>query len=101
MSECILLGLNDASAYHIRFIGKVGIKGRREEVSIFEIYDGDPEPLKKKKDLIKAKFENGLNAFYSQKYEQASEFFNSVLAELPDDQASFHYIRIIRRLSLS
>jgi two-component system sensor histidine kinase ChiS len=101
VSERILLGLDDTSAYHIRFIGKVGVKGRREEVSIFEIYDGDPEPLKKKKDSIKAAFERGLNAFYSQKYEQASEFFNSVLAELPDDQASFHYIRIIRKLSLS
>jgi class 3 adenylate cyclase/CheY-like chemotaxis protein len=101
VSERILLGLEDSSAFHIRFIGKVGVKGRRDEVSIFEIYDGDPELLKEKKDSIKAVFERGLNAFYSQAYDQALEYFNKVLSELPDDQASFHYIRIIRKLSLS
>jgi len=101
VSERILLGLDDTSAYHIRFIGKVGVKGRREEVSIFELYDGDLELLKKKKDSIKAAFERGLNAFYAEKYKQALEFFNSVIAELPDDEASFHYIRIIRKISLS
>ena len=71
VSERILLGLDDPSAYHIRFIGKVGVKGRREDVSIFEIYDGDPEASIKKKDSIKAAFERGLNAFYSEEYEQA------------------------------
>ncbi len=101
VSERILLGLGDTSAYHIRFIGKVGIKGKREDVSIFEIYDGDPEPLRKRKDSIKAPFEQGVNAFYLQKYEQALEFFNHVLADLPDDKACLHYIRIMRKLSMS
>jgi two-component system sensor histidine kinase ChiS len=101
VSQRILLGLEDPTAYHIRFIGKVGVKGRREEVSIFEIFDGDPDALIKKKDSIKAEFERGLNAFYSQEYDEALKFFTHVLAELPDDQASLHFIRIMRKLSLS
>jgi hypothetical protein len=101
VSERILLGLDDASAFHMRFIGKVGVKGRREEVAIFEIYDGDPEALRKKKDSIKPAFERGVNAFYSQKYEQALEFFDHVRVTLPDDEATLHYIRVMRRLSMS
>jgi two-component system sensor histidine kinase ChiS len=101
VSERILLGLGDIRAYHTRSIGKVGVKGRREEIPIFEIYDGDPEPLRRQKDAIKDSFERAVTAFYSQKYEQALELFNRVLVYLPDDQASFHYIRIMRKLSMS
>ena len=101
VSERIILGLADPCAYHFRFFGKVDVKGRRDRVSIFEIYDGDPEPLKTKKDKIKSPFERGLNAFYLQKYDQAEEYFNSVLSELPEDLVSIHYLHIIRRLNNS
>jgi len=98
VSERILFGLEDPNAYHLRFIGKVAVKGRREEVSIFEVYDGDPEPLIAKKDSIRVPFELGVDAFYSKDYRKAKVLFDQVLLELPEDQASFHYIRIINRM---
>ncbi|HAX36359.1 MAG: hypothetical protein A2087_12565 [Spirochaetes bacterium GWD1_61_31] len=101
VSERILLSLDDPCAYHIRFIGKVDVKGRREAVPIFEVYDGDPEPLKRKKDLIKAPFERGVDAFYANNYAKARGFFNATLEELPDDQASCHYIRIMQKFDRS
>ncbi len=101
VSERILFSLGDPSDYHFRFIGKVDVKGRKEAVSIFEIYDGDPADLRKAKDSIKGKFERGLNAFYEEEYEKALSFFNEVLVDLPTDEACFHYIRIMRRLNRS
>jgi len=98
ISERILVGLEDMEAYHIRFLGKIAVKGRREAISIFEIYDGDPEPSRKKKDFTKGEFERGLHAFHSKKYEQALEFFNVVLSELPEDKASRYYIRLIEEI---
>jgi hypothetical protein len=31
--------------YHPRSFGKVQVKGKKQSVPIFEIYDGDPEPI--------------------------------------------------------
>ncbi|OHD22215.1 MAG: hypothetical protein A2Y38_18290 [Spirochaetes bacterium GWB1_59_5] len=98
VSERILFNLEDPSAYHFRFIGKVDVKGRHESVSIFEIYDGDSAELKAKKDSTKGLFERGVSAFYSEQYEQANEFFKNVLVGLPEDEACFHYMRILRKM---
>ncbi len=95
VSERILLGMEDIDAYHIRFLGEISVRGLQKKVTAFEIYDGDPEPLKKKKDLTRSDFEGGLNAFQSRNYEDALEFFRTVLSEIPDDMASLDYIRRI------
>ncbi len=98
ISERILIGLEDVSDYHVRFIGKIAVKGRRVAVSIFEIFDGDPEHIRNLKDSIKGAFERGLNAYHLKKYDQALEYFKMVLKVLPDDKASLHYITIISGL---
>jgi len=101
VSERILLGLDDPNAYHLRFLGKVPVKGTREPVSVFEVYDGDPEPLREAKDKARAPFEKALASFYGQEYKDAMAGFKSTLELLPDDEASRHYIRIIRKLDLA
>ena len=100
-SEAVIAGLDDPGAYRFRFLGKVGVKGRREPVSAFELYDGDPEPLRSRKDAIRADFERALAAFYDQEYDRALGLFKSVLERMPADEASHHYVRIIRKLSLA
>ena len=101
VSERILLGLADVDAYLFRFLGKIGVRGKREPVSVFELFDGDPDQLRLKKSAIKGRFERGLTAFYSQDYPQALGLFKEVLADLPEDDASAHYMRIIRKLNMA
>lgn len=96
VSERIISSMAHPESYHYRFMGNFKVKGRHKTVSIFEIYDGDPEDLLKKKDAIKENFQKGLKAFYLIKFEQATLFFKDVLVVLPDDKASLHYIRIMR-----
>jgi class 3 adenylate cyclase len=100
-SEAILAGLSDRGEYRTRYLGKVGVKGKRDLVPVFELYDGDPEELRARKDLIKAPFQKALVAFYAQDYASASVFLKQVQALMPEDEACQHYTRIIRRLRLS
>ena len=98
VSNRIIENLKDPSQYHIRYIGKVDVRGRKKAGQIFEVYDGDPELLRIQKDGIKIPFEKGVAEFYLRNYNSAKDFFKNVLKALPEDQASFHYLRIIQRM---
>ncbi len=100
-SESILRGLADPSEYRTRYLGKIGVKGKREVVPVFELYDGDPEELRSRKDEIKSAFEAALEAFYRLEYVEALALFKQVGAKMPEDEATQYYSRIIRKLNLS
>ncbi|GAB1458178.1 adenylate/guanylate cyclase domain-containing protein [Spirochaetota bacterium] len=85
VSERVLADLPDPTAYRMRFIGKVKVKGKSEAVSVFEIYEGDPEELRSRKDLVRASFERGVEAYYERRYGEAKTLFDQVLALLPKD----------------
>ncbi len=101
VSERVRNGLADRSSYSTRFLGKVAMRGMREPMSVFEFYDGDEAADREIKDAIKGDFENALGRFYAQDYEKALALFKQVLEAAPQDEASSHYVRIIRKLSLA
>lgn len=101
VSEEIVNTLLDRSAWRTRYLGKIGVKGKREHVSVFEVYDGDPEDLILRKDSIRAPFEEAIASFYRQDFPAAMTGFRSVLEVLPRDEASHYYIRMIRKMNLS
>ena len=100
-SESILAGLADHGEYRTRYLGKVGVKGRREPISIFELYDGEPEEERARKDELKDPFEGALTAFYAQDYTRALAIFRDLSARFPEDEATQYYTRMIRRLKLA
>lgn len=100
-SENILSGLADPGEYRTRYLGKVGVKGRRELISIFELYDGEPEEERARKDGLKGPFEGALAAFYAQDYTQALALFRDLASRFPEDEATQYYTRMIRRLKLA
>ena len=101
VSERVLLGLCDPGSYGTRFLGKIGLRGTRAPLSVFEVYEGAGEKERSTKNAIKADFEAALERFYTQDYEVALEKFRKVLETAPEDEASQHYMRIIRRLRLA
>ncbi|MBU0929302.1 MAG: adenylate/guanylate cyclase domain-containing protein, partial [Spirochaetes bacterium] len=94
-SERVLADLPDPTAFRMRFIGKVKVKGKADPVSVFEIYEGDPVGLRDKKDLVRASFERGVEAYYERRLGDARALFAQVLAVLPGDGASTRYVESI------
>jgi len=101
VSEQIVGSLKDRAAYRTRYLGKIGVKGKREHVSVFEIYDGDPADLIARKDAIRETFEKAISDFYDQDYASATKGFQAVLEILPRDEPSHYYSRMIRKMNLS
>jgi adenylate cyclase len=74
-------------------IDKVKAKGKKEAVTIFEVYDIDPpEIFNKKKDALYF-FQKGIELYYLKKLKEAKEFFGKSLSICSEDKVSEIYIR--------
>jgi class 3 adenylate cyclase len=92
ISKQTLSRLPEADRYHRRFLGKVQVKGKKEPVSVFEIYDGDPEPIVELKLETKADFEEGLHHYFAKEFAEASVCFNNVLKANAEDKTARLYL---------
>lgn len=86
MSSSIFLALNDPSIYFYRFLGLVQVKGKRESVPIYEVFDNSDTDQRKLK--TKDTFERALQAYFSRNFTQAEEYFFSVCEIDPYDKAA-------------
>jgi two-component system sensor histidine kinase ChiS len=92
VSELTLPRLKDPDKYKHRFVDKVLVKGKKEPVSVHEVFDGDPQPMVKLKQQTKASFEEGLCLYYGRKFSESSVQFNQVLQKNPEDKAARIYL---------
>lgn len=88
ISQDTFVKLDNPTSYNFRFLGKVKVKGKMQIVSLFEIFDGDPEPLKTAKAQTKTDFEEAILIFSKREFAQARDLFRGVVNESPDDQAA-------------
>ncbi len=92
VSEETLSGIETPEAYHSRFLGNVQVKGKQEAVSIFEVYDGDPEQIRALKLRTTTEFEQGLQHYFAREFLEAATCFKQVLAVNPDDKTAQLYL---------
>jgi class 3 adenylate cyclase len=88
-----LLGLADAASYHYRFVDKVRVEGKREPVSIFEIFDGETETMIDRKLKTQQEFEEGVLLYHRGRFSEARRKFEWVLERNPVDRAAQLYLR--------
>jgi adenylate cyclase len=93
ISEPTLAQLKDPDQYKHRFVDKVQVKGKKDPVSVHEIFDGDPAAVIELKELTKDDFEQGLCLYYDRKFSEASVKFNQVLEKHPEDRAARIYLK--------
>ncbi len=92
ISEHSLLQLEGRQQYHTRFLGRVKVKGKKERIPIFEIFDGDAPKIIDLKLETLSQFELGLECFFKQNFIKANEQFSHVLKINPQDQAADYYL---------
>lgn len=90
-SEGTLNEVNDQSQFHLRFLGKVQVKGKAESTPVFEIMDGDPEDLRVPKLETKEEFEQALELYYNRQFAEASVLFNNIVKRNPYDRPATLY----------
>ncbi len=93
ISEPTLTELRDPDRYKHRFVDKVQVKGKKDPVSVHEVFDGDPPEVIALKEKTKDEFEQGLCLYYDRKFSEASVKFNQVLEKHPEDRAARIYLK--------
>jgi two-component system sensor histidine kinase ChiS len=93
LSDETFFALKDSDRFRHRFIDKIRVKGREEAVTVYEVFEGDPEAIAALKEQTKSEFENGLELYYGKKFSEASVHFNQVLEKHPADLAARIYLK--------
>jgi class 3 adenylate cyclase len=92
VSEITLNKLANRGGYHTRFLGKVQVKGKDVPISLYEVYDGDAEPIIELKLKTKADFEQGLLHYFAKDFAEASVCFKNVLKANGEDKTARLYL---------
>ncbi|MEW6112441.1 MAG: response regulator [Thermodesulfobacteriota bacterium] len=93
LSDETFFAMKERNRYRHRFIDKVRVKGREDAVTVYEVFEGDPEGIAKLKEQTKPEFESGLELYYGKKFSEASVYFNQVQEKNPADLAARIYLK--------
>ncbi|MDM8518763.1 response regulator [Anaerolineales bacterium HSG6] len=93
LSEGTYRELQDPSQYNTRFLGHVQVKGKSNEVSVFEVFDGASEMTISMNRKTKSEFEEGLSFYYDNNFATAKDYFERVLRINPSDTAASLYLK--------
>ncbi len=87
----------DKSQYKIRKLGRVSIRGKKDQVNIYELIDGCPLHLQEKKIKTLADFEKAVDLFLEEDFQAAVEMFEKVLKQNPEDKSAFYYKQLMSK----
>lgn len=73
-------------AFHVRYLGRVLAKGKKESVAMYECFDGDETESIEKKIETKTMFDEALSAFFRKDFATARALLFSVAEQNPADQ---------------
>ena len=101
ISETVRDQLSNPDDYCLRFVDRTVVKGKTEPVSVYEVFDADPEPIKALKLQTASSFQEGIALSARGDLEAAVVKLKGVLALYRDDVVTqVHLERIEARLSL-
>lgn len=89
ISDMTLFQIENPDEYNFRLVDRVKVKGRSDNVAVYEILDGEEA---QQKILTKADFERGLDRYLNKDFKAASKLFRKVLKKANSDQAATLYL---------
>lgn len=86
-------GLKPSDAFpHLRYLGKVLVKGKKKPVGIYECMNGDQPELSAHKLRTLDEFNHGLKYFFDREFVKAAAAFEQVAAANADDMAAHFFL---------
>ncbi len=83
--------------FNYRFIDKVRLKGRKEQIDIFEIFDADSPEKFELKSKTRGKFEKGVSEYQDGQVKNAEKIFNELASYCQEDRAVKIYLERCKR----
>ncbi len=97
LTENIHRKIEEPDLVPMRLIDRVKVKGRQEPTVIYELFSGDPEPVRQSKLRSRQEFEQAISLYQVQEFEKAAEMFQRFLVQVPGDQPARLYLERCER----
>ena len=92
LSSETLRQISDHNKYHLRDLGKVQLKGKYKLLSIIECINGYPDTELQRKTKTLVSFNESMNYYFDQRFENAIQGFQAVVATDPDDRTALFFM---------
>lgn len=86
------MALRHPENYAIRMVDSIKVKGKDELITVYEVFDADPEEIKKAKLATLDSFNRAMSFYNAKNFEQAQLLFIQCLAGNPHDTVSKIYL---------
>ncbi|TAK75883.1 MAG: adenylate/guanylate cyclase domain-containing protein, partial [Gammaproteobacteria bacterium] len=84
--------------FEVRFIGRTAIRGKEQEIGLWEVYNGDPDELRYAKLAIAKHYNEAIVLYNEGAYQKALGLFQRCLLNLPHDKPIQKYIESCQKL---
>lgn len=84
--------LTNPSQYNIRFLDKVQVKGKLKILVLYEVYDADLTSSRTLKQESHKHYEQAMQYYYAQEFEQTQSILFDVLQKNPKDKVAWHHL---------
>ena len=92
LSDHTLQYLNGQNNFHFRHLGNVRLKGKNNLLGIIECINGFDELQFERKRQTLSLFSAAMNSYHDQQFENASEQFQTILTNDPDDLTAHYFL---------
>jgi class 3 adenylate cyclase/FixJ family two-component response regulator len=93
ISDRTFRSLTNPENYCIRSIDRVRVKGKSQQVGVYEVFDADPPQLRDKKLASHNNFERAIAAYHASDREEAVQLFQQCLQVNPEDTVAKLYLQ--------
>jgi class 3 adenylate cyclase len=99
VSEKVVNNLLNKEKFRIRYIDHVYVKGKSDDIKIYEIFDVDSPDLIERKELAKTDYEKAIECYRNRQFEEAIQHLQKCQQILPNDLVVTLYIKRCTRLA--
>ena len=96
ISADTLIAMKEPVRNKYRYLGQVMVKGKKEDIGIYDFFEGDTPEIIELKEKTLPDFEAGLRCYYQREFEEGLRYFKKVLSVNPDDMAADLYLHRCR-----
>ena len=92
ITEQVIQVLQDKNLFKLRFVDDLYMKGKQNDIKIYEVFDVDPPDIIEKKLQLMPDYDRAIALYQKQQFQHALSLFERCQQRLPDDSIIDLYI---------
>jgi len=99
LSETVVEHLDARTRAGLRALGRVQVKGKREDIGLFECFSGDLAELRQPKTALLPDYHQALEHYFERRFPEAAEAFHALAQRHPADPVVQMYLQKATQLA--